>query len=1121
MTLFNSIRYFSLSQLMSVACRLSLLLCVAIAFQSCDRDDGQTQTPRLYEKVEADQTGISFINQLTFNDEFNIYTYRNYYNGGGVGLGDFNNDGLIDIYFTANMLPNKLYLNKGGFKFEDITGQAGVAGTRAWSTGVSLADVNGDGWLDIYVCNSGDIEGDNKQNELFINNGDLTFTEKAEEYGIADPGYTTHAAFFDYDKDGDLDAYILNNSYQAIGSFNLRKNQRPQRDKLGGDKLMRNDNGRFVDVSEEAGIYGSVIGFGLGITVGDINMDGWIDIYVSNDFFERDYLYINNHDGTFSESLTSSMKSVSGASMGADLADINNDGAPDIFVTEMLPRDNERLKTVTTFEDWNRYQYNIENGYYHQFTRNMFQINLGKGVFTEQGRLAGVEASDWSWGALLFDMDNDAKKDIFVANGIYQDLTNQDFLQFASSEDFAKSVISKQGINYRKLVEIIPSHPVSNYAFQNQGSNLFNDKAGDWGLSEPSFSNGSAYGDLDNDGDLDLVVNNVNMPPFVYKNQSDTLMPRRHYLKFILKGEAHNTQAVGTKITVYHRGLRLYYEQMPVRGFESSVDPRPNVGLDTLTRVDSVAVQWPDGRVTTLTNVKADQTITLVQKDAVVAQPQPVKSNEDIFSEIAAPPGMDFIHKENPFVDFDRDRLIFHMLSTEDARIAVGDVNGDKLDDVYFGGAKDQAGALYIQTAGGFRQSSADVFARDKVSEDTAPLFFDVDNDGDLDLYVCSGGNEFPTTSTALLDRLYMNDGKGNFTKSAQRLPTTAFESTSCAVPADFDADGDLDLFVGVRFIPFQYGLPVNGYILRNDGSGKLTNATSEVAPQLSAVGMITDATWADVDGDGDPDLIVVGEWMQIKVFVNTNGKLVDESEARIPAFANGWWNVIEGKDLDQDGDIDFVVGNHGLNSRFRASPDRPVCMYVNDFDKNGSQEQILCTFNGEKSYPMALRHDLISQLPGLKKKYLKYESYKDQTIEDIFTPEERKGALKLDVQQLQTVMLINDGKGNFSMVNLPVEAQVSPVYALLLDDLDGDNNVDILLGGNLYNTKPEVGRYDASFGTFLKGDGKGGFECVPSISSGLLIDGEVRDMKIFKFGGKRLVLVSRVNDKPTWIVVR
>ena len=1090
-----------------------LLLCITV---SCSKPTDQTKT--LFEEMDSQSTGIAFKNMLTFSNDFNVYTYRNFYNGGGVALGDINNDGLIDVYLTANMLPNKLYLNKGNFQFEDITQKAGVGGTKAWSTGVSMADVNGDGYLDIYVCNSGDIKGDNKQNELFINNGNQTFVDRAEEYGVADKGYTTHAAFFDYDKDGDLDLYILNNSYQAIGSFNLRKNERPKRDVLGGDKLMRNDLGHFTDVSEAAGIYGSIIGFGLGVTIGDVDRDGWPDIYVSNDFFERDYLYINNKDGTFKERLTEQLKSISGASMGADMADIDNDNYPDIFVTEMLPQENARIKTVSTFENWDKYQYNLQNGYYHQFTRNMLQHNNGDGSFSEIGRLSGVEATDWSWGALLFDMDNDGLKDVFISNGIYLDLTNQDYLQYVSGEEVVQSIVSGKSVNYKKLIELIPSNPVPNYAFQNQGNLKFKNKASEWGLGKPSFSNGAAYGDLDNDGDMDLIVNNVNSEVSTFRNRSNELLPDHHYLKFNLKGIGENTFAFGTKIIITDKGKTFYLEQMPIRGFESSMDPRPNVGLGKIDSVDQIEIIWPDGKRNILKNIPTNQTLSFDQKNDVMIDSLNDKPKENTLKvsslvEQANVPTIDFIHQENEFVDFDQDQLIFHMLSAEGPRISTGDINGDHLEDFYIGGSKGFSGALFVQSSNGkFKRTNEKVFESDKASEDEGSIFFDADGDHDMDLYVCSGGYEFSPNAIELSDRLYLNDGKGNLIKSPQILPAADFESTSTVKAADYDGDGDQDLFVGVRILPYLYGVSVNGYILNNNGSGVFSNVTPEKAPGLLGIGMITDAIWSDIDGDKDSDLLVVGEYMPIKIFINQNGSFMDQTDHYGLSKTNGWWNRIEAADLDDDGDMDFVVGNHGLNSRFKATLQRPMCMYINDFDQNGTVEQILCTFNGEKSYPLVLRHDLVKQIPTLKKKYLKYEDYKNQTITDIFTTEELLKAKKLEVFELETSVLINEGN-KFILQALPIEAQFAPIFGLKIADFNTDGLLDILVGGNFYKSKPEVGRYDGSYGLMLKGLGHGKFKSLSSIESGIRMDGEVRDIVMLPTKKESLILIGRNND--------
>ncbi len=1079
------------------------------ALLSCDSSD---QRDTLFRKLSPRQSGIDFTNELSFDQQFNIFTYRNYYNGGGVGLGDVNNDGLLDVYMTANLKENKLYLNQGELSFEDITADAGVAGERSWSTGVSMADVNGDGYVDIYVCNSGDISGDNKQNELFINNGDLTFTESAAEYGLADPGFSTHAAFFDYDKDGDLDLYLLNNSYQAIGSFNLRKNERPNRDPVGGDKLFRNDNGKFADVSEEAGIYGSVIGFGLGVTVGDIDMDGWQDIYVSNDFFERDYLYLNNGDGTFREELESQIRSLSAASMGADLADINNDGQPDIFVTDMLPEVEARIKTVTTFDNWDRYRYNLDNGYWHQFTRNVLQLNNGDNTFSEIGRLAGVNATDWSWGALVFDFENDGLRDIFIANGIYQDLTNQDFLQFVTEEEVAKKVISNKGVDYEQLISYIPSQAVPNYAYQNNGDLTFSNKAADFGLAEPSFSNGAAYGDLDNDGDLDLIVNNVNMTSFVYENTANLKYPNNRFLRFELKGEGKNTMALGTNVKAYANGQMYYAEQMPIRGFQSTMDHRLLMGLGQISTVDSVVVTWPNGTITRLEGVETNQTIVLSQTEGTAGTQMSSSTDKPKLFEQNADDAFDFRHAENQFVDFDRDRLVYHMRSTEGPCLCKGDINNDGLEDIYIGGAKDQSGQLFVQSrGGGFQPMIAEAIAKRSESEDVTCVFFDANGDGFVDLYIGSGGSEFSNVSTALADALYINQGGRDFTKTNQILPAGKFESSSTVDPVDFDGDGDVDLFVGIRLRPGLYGLPNDSYLLENDGTGNFTDASAKWAPDLSEIGMVTDATWSDINADGAVDLVLVGDWMPVTILINEDGKLARQSPGGLQQ-SNGWWNHVQMADVNADGLPDIIAGNHGLNSRFKASADRPVSMYVNDFDRNGTVEQVIAQYNGAESYPMVLRHDLVMQMPHLKKKYLKYDKFKEQRIEDIFTPKELEGTTKLEVYELASSVYLNKGNLTFEKAALPIEAQFSVTYDMEVTDFNSDGHADILLGGNLFDVKPEVGRYDAQYGLILLGDSKGGFTAFQSSASGLRLEGQLRAFEFVETPTGKMLLTARNN---------
>jgi hypothetical protein len=981
-----------------------------------------------------------------------------------------------------------------------------------------MADVNGDGLLDIYVCYAGDVEAERRTNELFVHQGRNaegipTFTEQAAEFEVADPGYCTHAAFFDYDRDGDLDLYLVNNSPRPVSSFGVR-NVRHERHPLGGDKLYRNDGGRFVDVSEAAGIFGSEIGFGLGVVVSDVNRDGWPDLYVTNDFFEQDYLYINRGDGRFVESVQRAMPYISYFSMGLDIADANNDGWPDIYVTDMLPEDDYRLKTTSSFEDWEVYQGKVQNGYHHQFMRNMLHLSNGNGTFTEMGQLAGVARTDWSWSALIADYDLDGHKDIYVTNGLARDVTSQDYISFLGRRETMASATRGPRVDFLALVEAMTSSKLSNYAFRNRGDGTFENASAAWGVDTPSFSNGAAYGDLDGDGALDLVVNNVNQEAFIYRNNARTLTDRR-YLQVRLEGEGGNRFGVGAKVTVRSDRQLFFQEQSPARGFQSSVDYVLTFGLARLDSVDSVTVDWPDGRVSAIRDVAANQRITIRQADAAPAQVRRPARVTPLLTDVTDRVALPFVHRENAFVDFDREPLMPKMVSTEGPFMAVADVNGDGLDDIFIGGAKDQPGALLLQQADGrFTSTNARVFEEDRISEDLGAVFFDADGDGDLDLYVVSGGNEFSDMAPALQDRLYLNDGRGGFRKTEAHLPVE-FISGSRVRAADFDQDGDIDLFVGGRVVPWRYGMDPPSVLLENDGGGRFTDVTARVAPDLARVGMVTDAVWHDVDGDGWVDLVVVGEWTPITVFRNTGRGTLEQLDPPGLERSHGWWNRIIAAAVTGDSRTDFVIGNLGLNTRLRATPGEPLTMYVKDFDGNGFAEQILSAYSGGTSYPLALRDDLIKVLPMFKTRYPAHADYARQTVTDMFSPDQLAGAVRKEAYTFATSVARNNGDGSFTLVPLPLEAQVAPVYGILVEDLDRDGKPDLLLAGNFDAVKPEIGRMSASYGLFLRGDGAGGFTPVPAAESGFFVPGQARDIQRVRTRDGVLYVVTGNNDRP------
>ena len=1097
----------------------------------------------LFSPLSARQTGINFLNKIVEDDSLNIMTYEYLYNGAGVGVADFNNDGLNDIFFSSNTGPDKLYINKGNLRFQDVTREAHITGNGTWSTGVSVADVNGDGLLDIYVCHSGKYDDSTKlSNELFIcqgiKDGVPIYKDMAKEYGLDAPGsLSTQAVFFDYDKDGDLDMFLLDHSNHSYNPFLNTRKTRATPDFHFGNRLFRQDRDasghiHFTDVTLSAGIVNNPLNFGLSVTVSDVNGDGWPDLYTTSDYSEKDCFYINNKDGTFTESLEKSFGHISKYSMGSDIADYNNDGRPDVVTLDMLPEDNHRQKLLRGPDEYDEYHLLLDSGYYHQQMRNMLQLNEGpdeKGNirFSEIGQLAGVSNTDWSWSPLLADFDNDGWKDLFVSNGYLRDFTDLDFLKYTVPD--AKMAAARRGNQLFKtydLVRKMPSNKLSSYVFRNNKDLTFSNVTAEWGLDQPAVSNAAAYADLDNDGDLDLIVCHNNSPAALYRNDGNSLL-KNHFITIRLTGRGANTRAYGAKaILTTTDGMSQYEELYPVRGYQSSMPPELFFGFPRDQSIRQIKIIWPDDNVTVLADPSGDRVLELKEKDSAGSVAHvasagsfapPAGRSHRTFTDISNVAGLSFHHHEDDFVDFKDEPLLPYQLSRQGPALAKADVNGDGLEDIFIGGAIGQAGRLFLQTRDGrFVAAVSQPWADSTDFEQVNALFFDADNDGDMDLYIVSGGNEYADQSSGYRDHLYINDGKGNFTKApGDALPPMLSPKFAIAA-GDFDQDGLPDLYIGGRGLPGSFPLPSRSYLLHNDshdGKVHFTDVTDAVCPDLRLPGMVTAAAWATTAGGRYPDLLIAGDWMPVRLFHNEKGKLTDISAASGLAGLSGMWSSITPADVNGDGRMDFILGNCGYNNQFKASANYPMTLYAADFDSNGTIDPILCYYIQGKSYPMASRDELLDQIVPLRKKFTSYKSYADATVTDVFSPEKLANAKQYKCDELATGILYNQGDGHFSFKALPLPAQFSKVYGAVLDDFDGDGKPDILLSGNFFPYRTQLGRDDASLGVLLKGTGQD-FQPVDPTVSGCYIDGDVRAMvEVKNSAGERLIIVAKNNE--------
>ncbi|MDQ3842848.1 MAG: VCBS repeat-containing protein [Bacteroidota bacterium] len=1063
------------------------------------------KTPTLFRLLPSTQTGVAFKNTITENDKLNILNEAYIYNGGGVGIGDFNNDGLPDIYFAGNMVSNKLYLNKGSLKFQDITATAGVSGEGKWCTGVSVVDINADGWLDIYVCATFLKDPGKRTNLLYINQGNNkqgipTFKESAKSYGIADDGYSTQGVFFDYDNDGDLDLYVLTNTLDDPKTPIQFRPKVTDGTALNTDRLYRNNgNGTFTNVSREAGIL--IEGWGHAVSISDINLDGWPDIYVSSDFNANDIFYINNGDGTFTDHITDYFKHTSWYTMGTDVVDINNDGFVDVIALDMLPETNLRKKGMLMGNEYYNYFNARKFNYQHQYVRNVLQLNsgptpLGHPIFSDVGYMAGIYQTDWSWAPLVADFDNDGFRDIVITNGLPRDVTDLDYISYDNGQ--GKGVVNTS----LKMVDALPVVKVPNYAFKNTGGFVFANATNTWGLNQPSFSNGGAYADLDNDGDLDLVINNINEQSFVYENTLNNGPQKNnlHYLSIVLVGTDKNPRGTGTSLHLYYDGNKQqYYEHQPCRGYLSTVDPKAHFGLGATTVIDSLRVRWPDGKSQLLTHIKADQIIKISYQDAVEKTSSTTQSLQTALLEEAANRyGINFKHQEKDAVDYNIQPTLPHKLSQYGPGIAVGDVDNNGYEDFYIGGSAGNRGVFFMQDANGhFSIDSNRIVQEDNArTEEMGVLLFDADNDKDLDLYVVSGSYEFAPNHPGNQDRLYLNNGEGKFYWDRSALPKETTNG-SCVRAADFDQDGDFDLFVGGRSVSGAYPTAPKNFILRNEG-GKFIDVTQQYCPQLQNLGMITDALWTDFDQDGKLDLVLTGEWMPVTFLKNTGTTFTPVSTG-IDKYV-GWWNSLVAGDFDNDGDIDYVAGNLGLNSNFKASTTEPMILYAKDLNDDGKLDpMIFCYIKAEdgtrKPFPMHTKDDLSSQLISIRKTYPTYKSFGRASIDELWSKQDRENALTLQANHLATSYIENKGNGQFALKPLPLEAQVAPVYGMLSEDVDGDGNLDLLLAGNDYGMEPGGGRHDAFTGLCLKGNGKGNFTPMTISESGFFVKGDAKGL--------------------------